>query len=315
MRIVLSQLNVSADPRENERQIVAATSRAAGDGADLVVFPEASMKAFNSGRLDEVAEPLDGQFATALSQAAQENQVTVIAGMFTPADTVERDGKQLNRVHNTLLVALPDGDTDHYHKIHLFDAFGFNESDTVAPGNRLVVVDIPLRADDGAQADDGAADGADDDTSDADSSNPRTSVSVGLATCFDIRFPEQFVHLAELGAEVIVVPASWNDGPGKVTQWQALVTARALDSTTFVAACDVARPGGAKAAGEAEGPTGVGHSMVVAPDGLPIATAGYDAQQVVADIDLQEIQRLRKSIPVLEIRANKNTEDQPDING
>lgn len=278
MRIALAQLELSAEPQENLGAVKDVIVRAADARADLVVFPEATMKAFNTGRLDTVAEPLDGPFATAVRTAAADAGVTVVLGMFRPADVVERDGKTIHRVHNTLLATGPDVDA-HYDKIRLFDAFGFRESDTVAPGAETVIIDVPV------------GDG-----------EVRRTVRVGLATCFDIRFPEHFVELARRGAEVIALPASWNDGPGKVRQWEALVAARALDSTCFVAAVDAARPGGAAKAGKPEGPVGVGHSILSTPDGDVVAKAGFDPQLIIADIDLDEVARIRTSIPVLEIR-------------
>lgn len=279
MRIALAQLELSASVEENLDAVKKTIARAAQDNADLVVFPEATMKAFNSGRLDVVAESSSDKFVAEVSQAAHDAGISVVVGMFRPADEVERDGKTMHRVFNSLLLAWRDEDgpgVEFYDKLHLFDAFGFRESDTVAPGNAHVVCDVPL------------ADGS--------------SVALGLATCFDVRFPEQFIQLANLGAEVIALPASWNDGPGKVTQWQTLVSARALDSTCVIAAVDAARPGGAKAAGKDEGPTGAGHSMLVNADGGVIASAGYGPQLLVADVDVAEVERIRRSIPVLEIR-------------
>lgn len=279
MRIALAQLELSAEVSENLEAVKDAIERGAADGADLIVFPEATMKAFNTGRLDTVAHDSSEDFAREIAEFAQTKQVSVVVGMFRPADEVERDGKTRRRVYNSLLLAWPEEDgpgVEFYDKVHLFDAYGFRESDTVAPGTSQVVCDIPL------------ADGS--------------SVAIGLATCFDIRFPEQFVDLAGLGADVIVLPASWNDGHGKVQQWQTLVAARALDSTCFVAATGAARPGGAAKAGKAEGPTGVGHSMLVGPDGGVIASGGYDPQFIVADIDLADLASVRKEIPVLEIR-------------
>ncbi|MEJ5920353.1 MULTISPECIES: nitrilase-related carbon-nitrogen hydrolase [unclassified Corynebacterium] len=282
MRIALVQLLLSDDPQDNKSAVLEAIERGKNNQVDLLVFPEATMKAFGAGRLDTVAEPLDGPWATEIAEAAAAAGVTVVVGMFRPADTVVRDGKERNRIFNTLLCAGPEEDgspfVEYYDKRHLFDAFGYNESDTVAPGEGLVVVDIPVRNEESG------------------------SVSLGLSTCFDVRFPEQFVSLAELGAQVIALPASWNDGPGKVRQWQTLVSARALDSTCFVAATGAARPGGAAKAGRPEGPTGVGHSFVASPDGDVLGSAGYDQQFVMVDIDLNEISRLRKEIPVLEIR-------------
>ncbi len=217
-------------------------AEAARLGADLVVFPEAAMFPFDAGRLDIVAQPLSGPFATAVTKAAVEHDVTVVVGMFTPADTVYRypDGRRttepiagagetnrFRRVYNTLLITGPHG-TDHYNKIHTFDAFGYRESDTVKPGDRRVVYEID-------------------------------GVTIGLATCYDIRFPAHFYALAKAGATVMVVPTSWTDGPGKLGQWRTLTSARALDTTSYLVAAGQSRPGSPDRYGVNDGPTGIGH--------------------------------------------------------
>ena len=294
MRIALAQLDLQPDVDDNLAAMKTAITQAAAQQADLIVFPEASMKAFNTGRLDIVAETESARFVHEVATAAQESEIAVVAGMFRPADQVTREGTTRNRVFNTLLLTWPGEngpEVEFYDKVHLFDAYGFAESDTVAPGTSYVVRDIPLPPRGTAESPE----------SEKATKQPE-SVTLGLATCFDIRFPEQFVALSQMGAEVIALPASWNDGEGKVRQWQTLVSARALDSTCFIAACGAARPGGAAAAGENEGPTGVGHSVLAAPDGATVATASYGPQLVIADIDVAEIERIRKSIPVVAIR-------------
>jgi predicted amidohydrolase len=247
-----------------------------------VVFPEAAMFPFDAGRLDVVAQPLSGPFATAVTRAAEDNNVTVVVGMFTPADTVYRhpsgelstepiagagEANRFRRVNNTLLVTGPQG-TDHYDKIHTFDAFGYRESDTVRPGSRRVVYDID-------------------------------GVTVGLATCYDIRFPGHFYALAEAGATVMVVPTSWTDGPGKLDQWHTLTSARALDTTSYLVAAGQARPGSPDRYGINDGPTGIGHSVVVGPDGARLAETGYVSQVLLVDIDPNRVDKVRRGLPVL----------------
>lgn len=306
MRIALAQILLSDDPSVNLNTVIGAMLRGGQEDVDLMVFPEATMKAFGTGRLDTAAEELDGSFAAAIGRVAVETQMTVVVGMFRPADRVERDGKERQRVFNTLLCVGPEPGTadysgsagnyfvEHYDKIHLFDAFGFRESDTVAPGTRQVVVDIPVRSRDSEPLEHQGPFSAE-----------TESVTLGLATCFDVRFPEHFVDLAELGAEVIVMPTSWNDGPGKREQWRILTAARALDSTCYLAATDAARPGGAAKAGKAEGPTGIGHSVLVGPDGDVRVSGGYEPQLLIADIDVDDLERVRKEIPVLAIRRDE----------
>ena len=124
MRIAIAQILSSSDPSENLEAVRDYAAAAKELRADLVVFPEATMCAFGHA-LESVAEPLDGPWASEVRRIAHELGLVVVAGMFTPG----RGG----RVRNTLLVCGPGVDT-HYDKIHLFDAFGYAESETVDPG-------------------------------------------------------------------------------------------------------------------------------------------------------------------------------------
>jgi len=259
MRIALAQILSGADPSANLDVVEDFTRRAADAGARLVLFPEATMCRFGVP-LAPIAEPLDGQWADGVRAIADRNGVTVVAGMFCPSD----DG----RVTNTL-VAAGAGVAAHYHKIHLYDAFGFSESRTVAPGYEPVMITVD-------------------------------GVGVGLTTCYDVRFPELHVELARRGAQLITVHASWGSGPGKLEQWTLLARARALDTTSFVAAVDQAYPGDEIAA---VGPTGVGGSVVASPLGEVVAAAGPDPQLLVSDVDLAAVEKARETIGVLRNRT------------
>lgn len=249
MRVALSQITSTPSPAENLALIGEQVKAAADDGASVVLFPEATMACFGTS-LGPLAEPLDGPWASAVREIAALHDVLVVAGMFTPS----ADG----RVFNTLLATGRDQHVG-YDKIHLYDAFGFQESRTVAPGTDLV-----------------------------------TLAELGLATCYDVRFPGVFTGLADKGASVVLLGASWGAGPGKVEQWELLVRARALDSTCWVVACGQADPGVPSTA-----PTGVGHSMVVAPDGSVLVSAGAEPELLVADLDLDLVTKTRENIPVL----------------
>lgn len=263
MRIALLQISTGADKAANLELVRTYAFAAAKAGARLLIFPEATSQAFGTGRLDEQAETLsEGSFAHALRDLAQELGVVIVVGMFTAADTVQHDEKTVERVYNTALI-VGQGLYEGYNKIHTYDAFGYRESDTVKPGEKLHLFECE-------------------------------GVKFGVAICYDIRFPEQFKDLARHGAEVIVVPTSWQDGAGKVEQWQVLSRARALDSTTWILACGQARP-----QQERKGPTGIGHSAVIDPAGRVIAEGGYEEQMIIADIDLDVVAKIRESIPVL----------------
>ncbi|MFJ9552365.1 carbon-nitrogen hydrolase family protein [Nocardiopsis sp. NPDC101807] len=254
MRVALCQTSSTDRPEENLAIAETAVAEAAAAGAELVVLPEAAMVHFGAD-LAEAAQPLDGPWATGLRGIAARHGVTVLAGMFAPAG----DG----RVRN-LLLATGDGVEAVYQKIHVFDAFGHRESDSVAPGSEPVVIEVG-------------------------------GVRVGLAVCYDVRFPELFRGLALAGAQVIAVCASWGAGPGKREQWDLLTRARALDSTSWVLACGQADPGPV----EGTAPRGIGHSAVIGPDGT--RRAGLDGAPglLVADIDVAEAAAVREAVPVL----------------
>lgn len=259
MRIACAQIASGTDPAANLELVEDFTRRAVDAGAQLVLFPEATMCRFGVP-LAPVAEPLDGPWAAAVRSIAEAAGITVVAGMFTPSG----DG----RVLNTLL-ATGAGVAAHYHKIHLYDAFGFRESRTVAAGSEPVTITV-------------------------------AGVEVGLTTCYDIRFPELYVELARRGAELITVHASWGAGPGKLDQWTLLARARALDTTGYLAAVDQAYPGDEVAA---TGPTGIGGSLVASATGDVVVSAGADAELLVADLDLETARTVRETIAVLDNRA------------
>ena len=258
VRIALAQIVSGRDPAENLEQVVERTRQAAGAGADLVLFPEATMRCFGAS-LVEVAEPLDGPWATQVRAVAAEAGVVVAAGMFTPADG--------GRVHNTLLVTGRGVDA-HYDKIHLFDAFGYAESATVAAGTEPLVVEI-------------------------------AGVGVGFTTCYDLRLPGLYTTLADQGAAVVAVCASWGAGPGKVDQWELLTRARALDATSYVAACGQADPAAVGVTVRGTAPTGVGHSAVVGPTGQVLAALGPTPGLLLADVDPAVVTAARRTLPVL----------------
>jgi deaminated glutathione amidase len=260
MRVALCQLPVSPDPAVNLGRVREAVAEAARQGAGLAVFPEATQARFGSD-LRAVAEPLDGQFGTGLAAAARESGVAVVAGVFEPAP----DG----RVYNTAAAFDQTGElAAAYRKIHLYDALGERESAMVAPGGEPVVAEL-------------------------------AGVRVGLATCYDIRFPELTRALAVRGAELIAVPAAWASGLFKEDHWVTLVRARAIENTIWVAAADqVPDPDSPPA----KAPTGVGRSMLVDPLGTVRTDLGPTPGVGVADVDAAITAQARAMLPVLEHR-------------
>ncbi|MBW8872184.1 MAG: carbon-nitrogen hydrolase family protein [Leifsonia sp.] len=194
------------DDRVHNRDVVAGLiAVAASRGARLVILPE-----YSSYFTDPLgpsfarnAESLDGDFVGALSAAARENDLFIVAGL------VERT-EESRKFSNTLVAVAPSGDVvATYRKQHLYDAFGARESEWVVPG----ALDDPQ-------------------TFDVD------GVRVGLQTCYDLRFPEVTRRLADAGAHLVAVPAEWVRGPLKEFHWSTLLAARAIENTLYVAAAD-----------------------------------------------------------------------------
>lgn len=260
MKVAIAQISSGREVADNLRLVAEQTAAAAAQGAELVVFPEATMRAFGN-TLTEIAEPIDGAFGQEVSRIARDAGITVVVGMFTPGSG--------DKVRNTLLVAGPDGQRIGYDKIHLYDAFGFAESDTVDAGTEEVRI-------------------------------PVGDATVGLSICYDVRFPQLYIDHARAGAQVVVVSASWGAGPGKLEQWKLVTQARGVDATAFVVASAQADPKASGVDAKPGAPTGVGHSRVISPFGEVLAEAGAGPELLVVDLDLDRVAEARKALPVLE---------------
>ncbi len=254
LSVTLVQAASTLDPAENRESMASVVASVVDGGPrpDLVVFPEAFMRDFGAPGSDvsAFAEPLDGPFVRRMAEVADSHDVTLVAGMFeTSADPA--------RPYNTLAVVDGGGLRATYRKIHLYDSFGYRESTRLTAGELdPVVIDV------------GGA-------------------TVGLMTCYDLRFPELARALVDRAAEVLVVPSAWVAGPGKVHHWRTLVTARAIENTVYVAA-----------AGQ-PGPRYTGHSMVVAPTGEVLAEAGDDAETLSARVEADVLRDAREANPSL----------------
>ncbi|HXS66448.1 MAG TPA: carbon-nitrogen hydrolase family protein [Streptosporangiaceae bacterium] len=260
MRVALCQLPVSSEPSINLKRIESALTSAKEQGSDLAVFPESSMVRF-SADLREAAEPLDGPFCTGLSQAARSTGVALAAGIFTTGPD--------NLVYNTTVAIDAAGKlVAAYRKIHLFDALGTRESETVAPGNEIVVAEL-------------------------------AGLKVGFLTCYDVRFPELARALAIRGADLLVIPSAWAAGLFKEEHWVTLVRARAIENTIWIAAADqvpdLDEP-------PTKAPTGVGRSLLVDPMGTVRLDLGSAPGIAVGIVDTEMTARVRSALPSLHHR-------------
>lgn len=207
LTVAVAQLEPARPAQESLARVVAMAEQAAGQGAELVVFPEGVMHEFGLPDIDlaAIAQPLDGPWVTGLVQAASTLGVAIQAGMWesVPGGT---------RVRNTAVVVDGTGIIGRYQKAHLFDSFGFRESDFVEPG--------PAQP----------------------TSFMLGGLRIGLTTCYDVRFPELYACLARESVDAISVIAGWVAGPGKVDHWETLLRARAIETTSYVIGSDLCGP-------------------------------------------------------------------------
>lgn len=254
--VAVAQFAPIADTDANLAEIRRLSQVAAERGAGLVVFPEYS--SYFEPQMGEAsvaaAQPVDGPFVAGLADIARELGLVVVAGMLERAE--ER------RFSNTVVALDASGElVATYRKLHLYDAFGQRESDWVKAG---------------------------------DLDEPRTfafdGFTVGLQTCYDLRFPEVTRRLVDAGADLVLVPSEWVRGPLKEAHWHTLVTARALENTVYVAAADHPAP------------VGAGNSMIVDPMGVELATIGEQTDVALAWLTPERIAAVRQVNPALALR-------------
>ena len=252
MKIAVGQFAPTAGSAENLRTMRRLAGEAAASGAGLIVFPEEAMfseRLIPDGFEELVAREWSG-FVQRLSFLAAETGVAVIAGGYEAS----ADG----RPYNTLVAVDAQGAIlGTYRKLHLYDAFSHRESDRIRPGDKGVTV---VRI---------------------------GELAVGMITCYDLRFPEICRAVVDAGAQLLTVPAAWFAGEHKVDHWQALLKARAIENTVWVAAADTC-----------SGHT-IGRSAVLDPLGIVVAEAGQQETALVADVARERIEEVRRTVPVL----------------
>jgi predicted amidohydrolase len=266
MRVAVCQVNGGrGDVADNVAAAVRLLGEAADGGADLATLPELFAFYGSHRRSREIAEALDGPIAQKLSAVARERSMWVLGGSICEA----ADG----HVYNTSLLFDRAGDlVAHYRKIHLYDVElpgqpPIRESALFSAGEELVTREI-----DGARA--------------------------GLSICYDLRFPELYRGLMALGAQLLLVPAAFQQVTGEA-HWEVLLRARAIEDQCFVVAPAQWGPWGADDAGHRT----FGTSMVVDPWGRVVVRAPAEGDGVwFADLDLAELRRVRTILPALRHR-------------
>ncbi|MBD2022025.1 carbon-nitrogen hydrolase family protein [Leptolyngbya sp. FACHB-36] len=259
------QMTSLPDLHKNLVQAEELIDLAVRQGAELVALPENfSFLGDEDAKLAQ-AETIAQESETFLKTMAQRFQVTVVGGGFPiPVGN--------GKVHNTALLIDPSGqELARYEKVHLFDVNlpdgnTYQESGTVLAGLRMPSV------------------------------YPSKELGhLGLSVCYDVRFPELYRHLSQMGAEVLFVPAAFTAYTGK-DHWQVLLQARAIENTCYVIA--PAQTGVHYAMRQTHG-----HAMIIDPWGTILADAGDQPGVAIAAIEPSRLEQVRRQMPSLQHRV------------
>ncbi len=254
--------NIGANLLEAERLIEEAVSQQ----ARLVVLPEnfALMGKTEQDKVAEREEPGSGPIQTFLSEQASRHGIWLVGG------TIPLVAQDPNKVRASSLVFDDKGkQVARYDKIHLFDVElpdnteQYTESDTIEPGDQVVVIDSPFGR-------------------------------MGLSVCYDLRFPELFRQQLEAGMEIMVLPSAFTAITGRA-HWEVLVRARAIENLCYVVAPD---QGGYHLNGRET----YGHSMIVDPWGSVLNSLNRGPGVVCAEIELGRLNNARRNFPSIEHR-------------
>jgi len=263
IKTAVCQLKINISKKKNLNKAYAMIKEASGSNADIVVLPEIFNCPYDKNLFSSYAEYFGEETTNMLSAAADEFKIYLIGGSI-PEKEISKDNKEV--YYNTSFIFDPDGSLIGKHrKIHLFDVniknkITFMESDVFSAGEQSTVFDSVY-------------------------------CKMGVAICYDMRFPELIRKMTVCGAKVIIVPAAFNTSTGPA-HWHLITRSRAIDNQVYFIAASPARDVKAKY-------IAYGHSLVCNPWGEIISEAGEDETIIYADIDLNFLQKIREELPIL----------------
>ncbi len=248
LAVQINQFSFSEVKADNLKRILQSLHESK---ADLVVFPEYCMgipiNGVDKDFVEQNAEALDGEFAQRIINATKACRCSVVFTMFL------REGKS---IYNAAIFAKAGNVEAIYRKINLFDAYGYQESEFFAPGNSLAIASIgPFK--------------------------------IGLAVCFDLRFPELFREMAKCGVNLFVVPSGWYKGKHKIDQWRVLTAARAHENMAYLVASNQTLP------------HFIGHSLAASPMGYALEELKTLQSKFVVKLQLKDIEDTRRLLPTV----------------
>jgi len=262
MKLAIIQMAVSENKRENLRRAEEHIAKAAEQGADIAVLPEMFCCPYDTKLFAVNAELEGGESFLTMANCARSNNIWIVAGSMPECD---ENGK----IYNTLYMYRRDGSVAAKHrKVHLFDVDikggqNFKESEVLSAGNSITVAETEFG-------------------------------KIGLAICYDIRFPEMFARIATHGAKLVIVPASFNMTTGPA-HWELIFRARALDNQMFFAGVATARNAAANYVSYA-------HSIVTNPWGEVLLQMSEQEGVIVCEVDIDKANSIREQLPLLKHR-------------
>ena len=261
-KIAVCQMTVVEGKEENLKKAEVMIRRAVKDFQPaIVVLPEMFNCPYSNDYFPSYSEEYPGESTSKLSDLAKELKVYIVGGSIPE--------KEQEKIYNTTFVFNPEGKVVAKHrKMHLFDieiegGITFKESDTLGAGREITILDTPY-------------------------------CKIGIAICYDMRFPELMRILSEKGAEVIIIPAAFNMTTGPA-HWDPLIKIRALDNQVYFVAASPAR--NLEAVYHA-----YGHSTIINPWGNIVARADAGEEIICGEIDLDYVSKIRSQLPLLKHR-------------
>lgn len=255
------QLTANGDKKRNLKNAIGFIDRAIELGAELIVLPEMFNCYTFPEKMVENAETIPGYTTDLLAQKAHEKGVYIVCGIFEKADE--------QRTFNTCVAIGPDGNViGAYSKIHLFDidipcSIIYKESNMVVPGEKIVTIGIK-------------------------------DIRVGIAVCFDLRFPELFRAMALKGALIFIISSAFTWATGQF-HWDALLKARAIENQVFVVAANQI----GKHPNEI---VSYGNSMIIDPWGRVLSHAAEKDNIIISQLDLKTLRSVREEMPLFKQR-------------
>jgi predicted amidohydrolase len=257
-KLASCQMDVIDNKKKNIKNAISQIKKASSNGAALITLPEMFNTPYNNDKFIEYAEcEEDSITLDAMCKIAKDEEIYLQAGTIPELKD--------DNLYNTAYLINPDGDIIGKHrKMHMFDintdTIKFTESDTLTPGNDITVIETPL-------------------------------ATIGMAICYDIRFPELWTLMNKKGVDIVLLPGAFNKTTGPA-HWETLIRTRAIDNQIFLVATSPS---------QLENPFYVawGHSMIVDPWGEILACADEKEDIIYSNLDSEKILSVRNQLPIL----------------